>query len=86
MTRNDYRPHVDSIRVQYASYFGHGSGHGNNLMASLQDVERYLNGEIQAIAQDVVDEVESPNMCGDGCFEEVLLWWRQEQERRLGRR
>ena len=50
-------------------------------MASLRDVEKYLDEEIESIAKPVVERVRSANLCGDGCWEGLVLLGREEQER-----
>ena len=54
----------------------------NDEGASLRDVERYLEEEIDAVATNVVERTRSEEICGDGCFEGLMLVGREEFERR----
>lgn len=38
-------------------------------MASLDNLEGYLEEEIEGVAQNVVERVRSDRLCGDGCLE-----------------
>lgn len=73
---------IAHIRAGYASFFGRGSGHGSDVMASLRDIERYLDGEIEAIGQNVVERFRSAELCKDDCWEGIVLLEREEHEKR----
>lgn len=77
----DYGPLIARIRNDYASYFGHGSTNGNNVMASLRNIERYLGYEIDAIAENVTERIRSQENCMDKCWEGLVMLGREEQER-----
>lgn len=51
-------------------------------MASLRDIERYLDGEIEAIGQNVVERFRSAELCKDDCWEGIVLLEREEHEKR----
>lgn len=73
---------IAGIRAEYASFFGRGSGHGSDVMASLRDIERYLDGEMEAIGQNVVERIMSAELCKDDCWEGKMLVEREECEKR----
>lgn len=77
----DYQPLMNRIQRDYASYFGHGSTNRNNVMASLRDIEGYLDEEISAIAQNVTERIHSDDLCVDNCWEGLVILGREEQER-----
>lgn len=54
---------------------------GNNVMASLRDMEEYLAGEMKGVALNVVDNITTDKLCGDECWEGLVLLGREEQER-----
>ena len=70
------------IRNDYSSYFGPGSTNGYNTMASLRDVEGYLAEEIEAVATNVTERISTERLCGDRCWEGLVILGREEQERR----
>lgn len=76
-----YQQLLDRFRTHYRSYFGHGSTNGNSVMASLRDVERYLDEEIAAIARSVTESIQSREMCWDDCWEGLLILGREAQLR-----
>ncbi|CAF9925709.1 hypothetical protein IMSHALPRED_006761 [Imshaugia aleurites] len=76
-----YPPCLARIRNHYASFFGPRSTNGDDVVASLEDVERYLDGEIKATAQNVTERVESEYLCADRCWEGLVILGREEQER-----
>lgn len=79
---SDYELLIDYICAEYASFFGRRSGHGSDVMASLRDIERYLDGEIEAIGQNVVERFRSAELCKDDCWEGLVLMEREEHEKR----
>ena len=72
---------IDHIRTDFASYFGRGSTNGNNVMASLRDIESYLGEEINAIAENVTERVRSQELCMDNCWEGLVILGREAQGR-----
>ena len=56
------------------------------MMASLDNLEEYLEEEIEGVAQNVVERVRSDRLCGDECLEGFLLVEREEIERLGGTR
>ena len=53
-------------------------------MASLDNLEKYLEEEIEGVAQNVVERVRSDRLCGDGCLWGTLILEREESERSQG--
>ena len=53
-------------------------------MASLDNLEEYLEEEIEGVAQNVVERVRSDGLCGDGCLEGVLLLEEEGSRRSRG--
>ena len=53
-------------------------------MASLDNLEEYLEEEIEGVAQNVVERVRSDRLCGDGCLEGALLLEEEESRRSRG--
>ena len=82
----EYWPLLVRIRSDYASYFGPGSTNGNNVMASLRNIEGYLAEEIEAVATNVTERISTEGLCGDRCWEGLVILGREEQERRGGTR
>ena len=52
------------------------------MLASLRDVEKYLAGEMKGVALNVTESVTTDDLCGDECWEGLLLLGREEQERK----
>lgn len=77
-----YWPLLSRIRSDYPSYFGPGSTNGNNVMASLRNLEGYLAEEIEAVATNVTERINTERLCGDRCWEGLVILGREEQERR----
>ena len=76
----EYAPLMDRICNHYASFFGHRSTNGDDVMASLEDIERYVDGEIQATARNVTERVESEYLCAHRCWEGLVILGREAQE------
>lgn len=55
-------------------------------MASLRDLEAYLDEEIDAVALNVTERVRSEGLCGDECWEGLVILGREAQERGEGGR
>ena len=72
-----YQPLMARIQTEYASYFGRGSTNGNNVMASLRNIEGYLDEEISAIARNVTERITSENLCADKCWEGLVILGRE---------
>ncbi|MCJ1455126.1 hypothetical protein MMC28_005480 [Mycoblastus sanguinarius] len=71
--------HLEHIRTQYQSFFGHGSGHGSNTIASLRDIEHYLEDEIRAVGNvDMRQRI--LGFCLDDCWEALVIRGREAHE------
>ena len=83
--KNPYAPEysllLTHVSNEYASFFGPASTNGNNVLASLRDVEKYLAGEMKAVALNVTDSITTEDVCGDQCWEGLVLLGSEERER-----
>ena len=84
-----YQPLLSHLRDKYRSFFSRRSGNQGDVEGGLRQVETYLDGEIEAIAVNVVERFRVERFCDDGCWEGMVIreeeWRERERREREGR-